>query len=393
LRFSVCYVAPDVHVPHYRGASTHVLELSLALARLGDDVHVVCRRSPHEKRVERVSGVTLHRLYRGFVGPLTRKEALPFDGNHDSRITSLGYSTYLKSIFTLYAGLESSYISKMNDVDFIIERETAFGAGAIASKIVKKPLILELIGPRYSKISMTTSDIVLAYNERMVPESARDKTIYVKAAVNTNLFRPDSEARKEVRIELGIEDSTVVVGYVGTFQSWHGIDDLLVAAKHFEKRNDIRFMFVGPINRMQRDTAANVTIVGPVPYDKVYKYINAFDVAVAPYNLLKSSDERRSKGMGSPLKILEYMACGKPCIASSIKQVTDLLQDGVTGEIFQQGDIISLIGKIEELVDDEDERQRLGMNAHKVAQSYTWDTLAKEIHKLMEYNIITKTVD
>jgi len=56
------------------GASTHVLELSLALAKLGDDVHVVCRRSPHEKRSEKISGITLHRLYRGFVGPLTKKK-------------------------------------------------------------------------------------------------------------------------------------------------------------------------------------------------------------------------------------------------------------------------------------------------------------------------------
>ncbi len=387
MKFGICYVAPDVHVPHYRGASTHVLELSLALARLGDDVHVVCRRSPHEKRIEKISGITLHRLYRGFLGPLTKKEVSYVDGNNESNITSLGYSTYLKSIFTLYAGLESSYISKINEVDFIIERETAFGAGAIASKIVKKPLILELIGPRYSKISMTASSLVLAYNERMVPAIAKSKTIYVKAAVNTNLFKPDPVARKKIRDSLNIDDSTVVVGYVGTFQTWHGVDDLLEAARHFEGRNDVKFIFVGPIKNMQKQLASNVIMVGPIPYNAVYQYINAFDIAVAPYNLLKSSVERKLKGMGSPLKILEYMACGKPCIASSIKQVTDILKDGITGKIYREGDVVELAGKIEELANDEDERRRIGMNALGVAQNYTWDVLAKKIHLLIEGSV------
>jgi glycosyltransferase involved in cell wall biosynthesis len=384
LKFGICYVAPDVHIPHYRGASTHVLELSLALARLGDDVHVVCRRSPHEKRVERISGITLHRLYRGFVGPLTRKEVSYVDGNSNSNITSLGYGTYLKSIFTLYAGLESSYISKTNEVDFIIERETAFGAGAIASKIVKKPLILELIGPRYSKISMAASSLVLAYNERMVPAMAKSKTVYVKAAVNTNLFKPDPMARKKIRDSLNINDSTVVVGYVGTFQSWHGVDDLLEATRHFEQRNDVKFILVGPIKGIQKPLQSNVIMVGPVPYDAVYQYINAFDIAVAPYNLLKSSAERKLKGMGSPLKILEYMACGKPCIASSIKQVTDILEDGVTGRVYREGDVFELTEKIKELADDADERRRIGANALRAAQNYTWDVLARQVHSLIE---------
>ncbi len=384
MKFGICYVAPDVHVPHYRGASTHVLELSLALAKLGDDVHVVCRRSPHEKRSEKISGITLHRLYRGFVGPLTKKEVSYVNESEDSNITSLSYGTYLRSIFALYAGLESSYISKINEVDFIIERETAFGAGALASKIVKKPLILELIGPRYSKISMTTSSLVLAYNERMVPDMAKSKTVYVKAAVNISLFKPDKTARKKIRDSLNIDDSTIIVGYVGTFQSWHGVDDLLEAARHFEKRKDIKFVFVGPIKGTHKPLASNVIMVGSIPYEAVYKYINAFDIAVAPYNLLKSSTERKLRGMGSPLKILEYMACGKPCIASSIKQVTDILEDGITGKIYREGDIFELMGKIKELADDEDERRRIGTNALRVAQNHTWDVLAKQIHALIE---------
>ncbi|MEM0117539.1 MAG: glycosyltransferase family 4 protein [Conexivisphaerales archaeon] len=389
MKLRICYVVPDVHIPNVRGASTHVLELSLAFSRLGDEVHVICRRSPHEKGEEIYSGISLHRLYRGVIGPLSRREALVAEGKNELGVTSLGYSLYLKSIYSLYAGLETSYIAKVNRSDFIIERETAFGAGALASKLLRKPLVLELIGPKYSQISMSESKFVIAYNEKMVPEYAKSKTIYVKAAVNTTLFRPDRRAREAVRKMLGMDDATMIVGYVGTFQSWHGIDDLVRVAEHFRTRKDVKFLLVGPLHTSASNSykTENIIMTGPVPYPLVYRYINAFDIAVAPYNLTRSTGERRSKGMGSPLKVLEYMACAKPCVASSVKQVTEILEDGFTGKIYPEGDVHSLAVKIEELLKDEDERRRIGENALRVAQSYTWDKLAEKIHASIESHL------
>lgn len=385
MQLGICYVAPDVHIPHYRGASTHVMELAQAFSRIGDKVHIICRRSPHQKSNEISSGVTMHRLYRGLLGPFTRVESLPKANNDSEGIASIGYSTYLRSAFAFFAGLKSAQVLRGNALDIILERETAFGAGALASKITRRPLILELIGPKYSEISMNTSRWVLAYSEKMVPESARGKTVYVKGAVNTNLFRPDRMAREQIRKALGIDDDRIVVGYVGTFQSWHGIDDIFKAAEHFRENSDVIFMLVGPkMNEGLAPDLKNIMMIGAVPYHEVYKYINAFDIALAPYNLKKSSAERRQKGMGSPLKVLEYMACGKPCIASSIKQILDIIEDEKTGIIYPEGDVYSLIFKIEELIKDERKRRRLGNEALKAAQDYTWEKLAMLIHSLAE---------
>ena len=109
-----------------------------------------------------------------------------------------------------------------------------------------------------------------------------------------------------------------------------------------------------------------VRLIGPVPYDRVPSYVNACDILVAPYNILGTS--RRSKGIGSPLKVLEYMACGKPTIGSNLPQVADLIEDGKTGLLFPQGDARSLAKSITMLADDPRYRQQFGRSGSRLRQ-------------------------
>ncbi|MDA4126820.1 MAG: glycosyltransferase family 4 protein [Thaumarchaeota archaeon] len=377
-------MAPDIPIPNPRGASTHVFELARALGQLGDEVHVVCRREGSQKSEEKISGVSFHRVYRGVVGPLSGKGNLAGADTETQGVQARAYNLYLQSFNALFVGVFASKLARDHRLQVIIERETAFGAGAVASLISHRPMVLELIGPRYSKLSAAVCSRVLAYNEKMVPRGTMGKTVFVKAAVNLDLFKPDPIARSSVRKRLGLEGSTVV-GYVGTAQSWHGIEDLISASRKLrESVLGLKYLLVGPMPAKVRalagsDPDAAFILAGTVPYPEVADYINACDIMVAPYNILKSS--RRAKGIGSPLKVLEYMACGKAVIGSDLPQVADIIDDRETGLLFTQGNPDLLADRIEELSRDGALRESLGSRAiEKVRREFSWLSFARRVN-------------
>jgi len=297
---------------------------------------------------------------------------------------------YLETGFAMYVGYVAARIIDSYRLGVIIERETAFGAGAIASKVTGRPMVLEMIGPRFSRLSMRRSSRVLAYNELMVPKGAMAKTVFVRAAVNTSLFKPDAEAGRQVREQLKL-DGAVTVGYVGSFLDWHGLEDLIDAAEIIRAQSGgVQFVMVGPDSDAvassveRRGLAGLFRFVGPVSYDDVPSFLNACDILVAPYNVLHTSS-RRTKGIGSPLKILEYMACGKPAIGSDLPQVADFIENGKTGLLFPQGDSHSLASSIMALAGDLTYRQEIGNQAlASVRSAYSWTALAGRISSVLE---------
>ncbi|MDA4127900.1 MAG: glycosyltransferase family 4 protein [Thaumarchaeota archaeon] len=374
-------------IPQTRGASTHVFELARALRRLGDEVHVVCRREASQKSEETISGVHFHRVYRGMMGPVSRSGPRAGIDSESQGLGAISYYLYLRSAYALFAGLVASRLAKDHDLQVILERESAFGAGAIASIISHKPMILEMIGPRYSRLSATVCSKVLAYNEKMIPDGAMGKTVFVKAAVNPDLFKPDQKARESIRARLGL-DGSIVVGYVGTFQSWHGLDDLIEAARILLRSNHrFKFLFVGPIpanikSSIDSELAESLIFAGTVPYESVPDYVNASDIAVAPYNIQNSS--RRDKGIGSPLKVLEYMACGKPVVGSSLPQVAEIVVDGETGFLFPQGEPKLLAARITELANNPELRDEMGRAGLEKVRLYSWLSFASRLQVLLE---------
>ncbi|MBO3755098.1 MAG: glycosyltransferase, partial [Candidatus Brockarchaeota archaeon] len=210
----ICYVAVDVAVPHFRGASTHVYELARNLIRLGHDVHLVSRRIRVEQNsFEELDGIRVHRVYRGVFFPSPVSEYLQVGRQRKTGFVDLVYRAYLFTVYALYAGIVAANLVRKNNLDIIVERETSFGAGAMASMLTGRPMVLELVGPRCSILSVKRASRVLAYTENMLPEGVpRSRVVIVTAAVDTDLFKPDEEQGRIVREKYGLGSSTVV-GY------------------------------------------------------------------------------------------------------------------------------------------------------------------------------------
>src|SRR5205807_2068305 len=74
-----------------------------------------------------------------------------------------------------------------------------------------------------------------------------------------------------------------------------------------------------------------VTFAGGVAHEDVPQHLAAMDVAIAPYPALDNF-------YYSPLKLFEYMAAGRPVVASRVGQVAEVVVDGVTGLLFGPGE-------------------------------------------------------
>jgi glycosyltransferase involved in cell wall biosynthesis len=128
----------------------------------------------------------------------------------------------------------------------------------------------------------------------------------------------------------------------------------------------VQFSFVGNSVGYPIISSENIVMHGQV--DDVRPYISGSDICVAPIY----------HGTGTRLKILEYMACGKPVVATN-KAVEGL--EGVSdGEnMIIRDDAKDFSQAIVDLLSDESERKKIGRAARElVKERYNWENIAKK---------------
>jgi glycosyltransferase involved in cell wall biosynthesis len=151
------------------------------------------------------------------------------------------------------------------------------------------------------------------------------KLIVLPSGTDTVLFKP--LPKEECCIKLGFDCSFFYVGFVGSFFFQQGVNTLIDSAPRIlQKFRNTRFLLVGDgpmmeaykqkVNREGLERAFIFT--GHIPYRKVPEYIGVMDICVAPH--LKDTNQ------ASPVKIFDYMACGKPIVASDLEVVREIIE-------------------------------------------------------------------
>jgi glycosyltransferase involved in cell wall biosynthesis len=375
---SICYLAPDVPVPGSRGSSVHVLELSKSMRKLGYKVHVIARRvTGNDPSFEFVQEVAVHRIFRMIVGGQRTVKTR----DTSDRVGTL-YYIYLRTIYTLYVSIVAAFIIWRNHLGLIIERETAFGAGAIASFLTRNPLFLEIIGPRYSRLSVRRSRKIFYYTDSMLKNWVpKEKCVKVPAGVDVEIFRPDEVLGENTRKLLGLKLSDFVFGYVGTFQKWHGLETLFNAVKGLSKNHrEVKLLLVGPNFTQFKSLSDSLGLndvcifTGAVNHHEVPNYVNACDVMVALYE--PDADPLRKRyGIGFPIKVLEYIACRKPVISTKVEPIINLFGPSQGALLIDQGNTDQLRSVMGELLSG----KNILAPDPSIVLGFTWDELGRII--------------
>ena len=247
----------------------------------------------------------------------------------------------------------------------------------------------EKVATKYSDRIVSVTPQIASYLVRQFycPE---DKVEVISNGVNTRIFHPiqDEASLLEWRRKFGIEREEKVVAFVGNLAPWQGVEYLVqVAPLLISTVENIKFMIIGngilrkgleaEVKRL--GVSRHFLFTGMVHYKQIPLYINIADIGVAPF----ISQRNRQTGV-SPLKVFEYMACGKPVVASRIEGLEFIEAEGA-GLLVEPEDLISLETALFELLKDPQKREGMGRRGLQIVKDrFSWDSAALRIEKILE---------
>jgi glycosyltransferase involved in cell wall biosynthesis len=370
--------------PANHGTPGAIRELALHLARQGHEVHVVTY--PQFEDIP-VDGLHIHRVRVSFMkpGPI-----------------SIGPS-FERLLYDALLIPKLVQVIKRHRIDVIhAHNYEATIAGAVAKWLTWRPLIyngvtamadelptyrfirpdalarwigksLDYVVPRLSDLLMVLSDELKGY--LMALGNKEKKLLVVPPGVELDWLSSGDGTR--VRDKLGLADGTPIVMYTGALETFQRVDYLLQAMALVVKQvPEAVLVIVGNIKnpRAQETYLAmarqlgitnQLCFVESAPIEELPDYLAAADVTVVP----------RPSCPGYPIKLLNYMAAGKPVVsfAGSAKS----LCHEYSGYVAKNDDVEDLANGISVLLQHPDVAKIMGERARASLEGvFDWPTLA-----------------
>lgn len=208
-----------------------------------------------------------------------------------------------------------------------------------------------------------------------------DKILVVPDGVDLDPFEDPME-REEARSELGLSRGRFMAVYVGHLYDDRGINEIMYAASLLP---EVTFILAGGHDedivrwrsRARELGLANLSLVGFVPNRLVPKYLWAADVLLMPYSAKCPTAEWMS-----PLKLFEYMASGRPIVASDLPSLRTVLRHGENSWLCPADDGEALARSILHLKDRPELSGALATQALADVRGYAWD---KRVHRILDF--------
>lgn len=304
-------------------------------------------------------------------------------------------------VFLLWTVIRTCLTSRPDIIHAHLHEGVAIGK--IASLLFRVPLVADLQGSltgellqhhfigkgglfhlifRWAERMLTRFPDITLISSRSTFRSLADgggelarKVRVLADGVDTDRFRPHHPV-DGVAERLGIPHGVKVVGFLGTLTDYQGVQVLLDAIPHvFEHRKAVHFLIMGyPNVEHYRERARiigigdHVTFTGRVPYDEAPQYLAVCDVTVSPKLLSTESNG----------KLLNYMAMGRPIVASDTPVNREILGDlGMYAEV---GNPVALARALLTVLSDDENARRLGARLREKAMTdYSWRSIGERI--------------
>jgi glycosyltransferase involved in cell wall biosynthesis len=326
---------PGVPLLGPSGASHHVRDLAQGFVEADHDVHLFGARD-----VDR----------RGRLGELSLPFTVTGVAGWPSWLKRWEHQREVRTARRLaHAAIEHA-LGQSQPIDLVVERYSLFSdAGWKVADRLGVPLVLEVNAPLARERGLVGSNAGSAA-QAWEPEILRAATRVV--AVSTwlvrwlideigcaparvvhlpNGVRDETGDRAKTRTALGISPDQPLLGFIGSFRPWHGLDALPAL---LEAWPEAHLLLVGAdragglpdwVERLGR----RVHAVGRVPAERVADYAAAMDIGLAPY-------PAEAPPWFCPLKIGAYRAQGTPVVATDVGDNALAVEDG--GLVVPAGD-------------------------------------------------------
>ena len=215
---------------------------------------------------------------------------------------------------------------------------------------------------------------------------------------NACRFEEFTPRKKSIELlkKLNIPQDIPVIGYIGSFVQYEGLDDLANACGLLKKQNiNFRLLIVGNENvsantlgpiaakileiAEEYDFKEWLIMPGRVPHEEVADYYSLVDIAPFPRKPQPVCE------MVSPMKPFEAMAMEKAVVVSSVQALIEIVKSDETGLVFEKGSIESLSDTLKRLIQDAKLREALGKRARRYIETErTWDIVSKNVALTIE---------
>ena len=385
-----------------------VYNIAKYTAAMGHDVTVLERRWKDLDYREEIEGIKFERVDLHFCSSISRKEP--------PRKIIKSLIGLLRFILdrTEFALKALRHLKKNNfDIVTVYFPFAAVILVTLSRKVRKKMIYREMIGEVKKRLKLgSAKDIPLLFrifspdlylmkrvrkvvmqNERMQSELVSsgkvepEKATAIPLGVDTSEFYPDI-SMGNIKERYGLNDKTTVL-FASEIIPRKGVEYLVRAANivvNLLGHKDVLFLLKGKVfekeylERIHKlieeyKLEENVkTITGFLPFEDVKKLYVASDIYVLP-----SLEE------GSATSLLEPLTCGKPLVGTDVGGIAPLIRDGWNGFLVEPANEKQLAEKIRYLIDNEEERKRMGRNSRKFAEEeFDWKKIVEKYLEVYE---------
>jgi len=236
------------------------------------------------------------------------------------------------------------------------------------------------------------ADKVVAINEKLKDYAIEmgadpEETYLIRAGVDTDRFNPKNDGG-QIREGYGIKKEDIVLFFMGWLYNFSGLKEVALELAKI-KDETLKLLIVGggdlydELNgiRERYGLQNQIILTGRQSYERIPEFIAASDICLLP-----AHNNKIMKNI-VPIKIYEYLAAGKPVIATELPGV--MKEFGVDNGVIYVTDSTDVLAKAIELVGlDDNELVELGKKARRFVEPLDWNKMTNEFEKLLDGELL-----
>ena len=353
-----------------------------SLHKAGYDVTVLCPKGKgYEQGYEHLEGIQIYR------------HPMPKEGNSPlGYLWEYGWALFWEFVYSWWIYLRRGFhviqgCNPPDDIFLVALPFKLFGVKYIFDHHDTNP---ELYFSKYErqdflyktqiwleKLTFRFSDVVMSTNNSYKDIAVRRGGLYpedvfvVRNGPNLETFKP-VPPKPDLK-----HGKRYLVGYVGTMSTQEGLDILLNVADHVKRmgRTDVHFTCVGggpglaTLRQMVKDKNLSDTVkfTGRVSEVELLDILSTADVCVNPDKPCEMND------ISTMIKIMEYMALGKPIVQFDLKEGRVSAQEASLYSS-NHNQVADFADNILWLLDHPEERTRMGeFGRRRVEKELAWE--------------------